>query len=640
MSSDLLNASPSPALPRSGHSRTWLRELFDPLQTLFYLRYCMRRNAWRREKFLGRIVTVLFWLAATFGVVFMFGLGMILGYLVNFKNELDGPLYFWNILVSLFLMGWLIQLSTDLFRNDVLTLDRIMHLPISPRYAFVLNYLSSLVNFPVIYLASFATGAILGTAIMYGPVTLLLLISLFAYLFMVTALTSQFQGALSAWMSTPYRRQTVMVVVSLFVMFFFPTVSLVLTRLDDRPAPLAPPAVPSTSEPETADSADPSEKAANVGSQPDSSEPSLLEEPAATGDGAKSAKVDPFAGSMRWMQVWLPPLWLAACANAPSESSWHVWWITPCMISLGLISMQRSYRTTLRYYHDGFDTRVSPRRKATSDVTVSTSDRVPWIERSIPGTDPLTSSIVMQTWVAMWRSPEFRLMLLVPLIQPIVLGLLVQYWKLGEAEITRTLVLLGFAGLQLFTASGQLGNQFGLDRGGFRTWVLSPIPRRAILHGRNIAFGLPVWILAVVMTAGIGVWWGLAWDKLVFVLLALTTFLPMYLLVADLMSILSPFGIPPGTLQPKEFSWKQIVVSLALSTLHPTLLCLAALPLALELLVERFVPTTAAWPIAAALAVPWLGLSIVLYRLLLPRVAHCFEYFELYILRIVTAPID
>ncbi len=640
MSSDLLNASPSPALSRSGHSRTWLREMFDPLQTLFYLRYCMRRNAWRREKFLGRIVTVLFWLAATFGVVFMFALGILLGYLVHSRNVPDGPLYFWNILVVLFLMAWLIQLSTDLFRNDVLTLDRIMHLPISPRYAFVLNYLSSLINFPVIYLASFASGAILGSAVVYGPVAILLVISLVAYLFMVTALTSQFQGALSAWMSTPHRRQTVMVVVSLFVMLFFPAVSLVLTRFDDRPSVPAPPAAPSTSESENADSNKSSENAVEVGSQPDSSGASLPDASTAAGEGAESAKADPFSGYMRWMQVWVPPLWFAACANAPSESSWHVWWITPCMIGLGLISMQRSYLTTLRYYNDGFDARVSSRRKAKSDGTVSASDRVPWIERSIPGTDPLTSSIVMQTWVSMWRSPEFRLMLLVPLIQPIVLGLLVQYWKLGEAEITRTLVLLGFAGLQLFTASGQLGNQFGLDRGGFRTWVLSPIPRRAILHGRNIAFGLPVWILAVVMTAGIGVWWGLAWDKLVFVVLALTTFLPMYLLVADLMSILSPFGIPPGTLQPKEFSWKQIVTSLALSTLHPTLLCLAALPFALELLVERFMPSTAAWPIAAALAVPWLGLSIVLYRLLLPWVARCFEYFELYILKIVTAPID
>lgn len=614
----------SPALPREDGSRSWLRELVDPLQTLFYLRYCMRRNAWRKEKLLGRVITVLFWLAVTIGVIFVSLLGILLGYFVHFKGGSDGPLYFWNIVVVMFLVAWLIQLSTDLFRNDVLTLDRIMHLPISPRYAFVLNYFSSWINFPLIYLAGLVSGAILGTSLVYGPVALLLGISLLAYVFMVTAVTSQFQGALSAWMATPRRRQTVMIVLSLFFMLFFPAVSLVLHRSDDAPSAHSPPAVPAPDESKT-------------------QEPTVSQETA----GAKTTtptsgetKLNLISSNLRWIQLVFPPLWLAACGSALSESSWNAWWITPCMICLGWLSMQRGYQTTLRYYQDGFGTVVRSRKNTVGGNAKSVASRLPWIERSIPGADAITSSIVMQTWLSMLRSPEFKFMLLVPLFQPIVLGFLVQYWKLGESEITRTLILLGFAGLQLFTASGQLGNQFGLDRGGFRTWVLSPIPRRAILHGRNIAFGLPVWILAVMLTLALGVWWGLAWDKLVFVALALTTFVPMYLLVSDLMSILSPFGIPPGTIQPKEFSWKQIVVSLAISTLHPTLLCLAALPFAVELVLERLFPGTADWPIAAALAVPWLGLSIVLYRLLLPWVARCFEHFELYILRIVTAPID
>ncbi|MBU6239350.1 MAG: hypothetical protein KGQ51_16125 [Planctomycetes bacterium] len=622
----------SPALPRADGSRSWIRELADPLQTLFYLRYCMRRNAWRKEKFLGRIITVLFWLAVTIGVVFVTALGLLLGYFVHFKGESDGPLYFWNIVVAVFLVAWLIQLSTDLFRNDVLTLDRIMHLPISPRYAFVLNYLSSLINFPLIYLAGFTSGTILGTSLVFGPVALLLGISLVAYMFMVTALTSQFQGALSAWMATPRRRQTIMIVLSLFFMLFFPAVSLVLHQMDDAPSAPPPPAVPSTDQPETPD--------ATVSDETPSLDNEAAKSQVSGSQVSGGTKLDLLSSYLRWIQVCVPPLWLAACGSSLSESSWNAWWITPCMICLGWLSMQRGYQTTLRYYQDGFGTVVRSRKNTVGGNATSVASRLPWIERSIPGADAITSSIVMQTWLSMWRSPEFKFMLLVPLFQPIVLGFLVQYWKLGESEITRTLILLGFAGLQLFTASGQLGNQFGLDRGGFRTWVLSPIPRRAILHGRNIAFGLPVWILAVMLTLALGVWWGLAWDKLVFVALALTSFVPMYLLVSDLMSILSPFGIPPGTIQPKEFSWKQIVVSLAISTLHPTLLCLAALPFAVELLLERLFPGTADWPIAAALAVPWLGLSIVLYRLLLPWVARCFEHFELYILRIVTAPID
>jgi ABC-2 type transport system permease protein len=622
MSTYSLSTPPSPALPREVASRGWLRGLLGPLGSLFYLRYCMRRNAWRREKVLGRVITAMFWLCATIGVFGVFAIGILLGYLVHSQPQADRALYLWNAAVTMFLIAWGIQLSTDLFRNDVLTLDRIMHLPISPSHAFTLNYVSSLVNFPVVYLAAFASGSLVGASFVVGPMALLLGVSLVAYLFMVTAVTSQFQGALSAWMATPRRRQTVMIVLSVFFMFFFPAMSLLpqwLDRYEEPPLAASPSPTAPSEVPGSVEAPDPSANSSAT---------------------VQPTPADPWPNRMRWIQVCFPPFWLAACARALSESSFHVWWITPCMLLVGLVSSRRSYRTTLRYYQDGFDAAVGLHKKKDVGELTASSDRLRWIERSVPGVSPLVSSIVMQTWISMWRAPEFKLMLFAPIVQPLVLAFLVQYWKLGQGEISRTLILLGFGGLQLYTASGMLGNQFGLDRAGFRTWVLSPLPRETILHGRNIAFGVPVWALAVLLTLAVGLWWGLAIDKLVFVALALTTFVPAYLLVSDLMSILSPFGIPLGTMQPKEFSWKQVVTSLAISTLHPTLLCLAALPFGVELLVEWLVPHTNTWPIAAALAVPWLGLSFVLYRLLLPRVARCFEHLELKILQTVTAPID
>ena len=626
MSSDSLNAFPSPALPRQDSFRGWIHGLLDPLRALFYLRYCMRRNAWRREKILGRVITAIYWLSATIGVICVFAMGILLGWVVHSKQQPDVALFFWTGVVVMFLIAWGVQLSTDLFRNDVLTLDRIMHLPISPSHAFALNYFTSLVNFPVVYLAGFVSGASLGASFAIGPLALLLGISLLAYLFMVTAVTSQFQGALAAWMATPRRRQLVTITLSIFFVFFFPAISLLpqwIERFDTKP--VASDSPPSSVQP-ASDVVAP-DGIANHGAVPEAEVP-----------GASTP--DPWPNRLRWIQIFAPPMWLAACGSALSDSSYRAGWITLCMIGLGSVSMRRSYQTTLRYYQDGFDVGVGARREKEVGDAASLTASPRWIERSLPGTDPMVSSIVMQTWISMWRAPEFKLMLLAPLVQPLVLAFLVKYWELGQGDIARTLVLLGFGGLQLYTASGMLGNQFGLDRGGFRTWVLSPLPRATILHGRNIAFGLPVWILAVALTLAVGLWWGLALDKVVFVVLALTAFVPAYLLISDLMSILSPFGIPPGSLQPKEFSWKQVVLSLAISTLHPALLCIAALPFAVELLVEWLVPDTKTWPIAAVLAVPWLGLSFVLYRLLLPWVARCFEHLELKILQTVTAPID
>ncbi|MFN9852002.1 MAG: hypothetical protein ACK57P_09310, partial [Planctomycetota bacterium] len=314
MSTQTLSAPPSPALPRDVASRGWIRGLFGPLGSLFYLRYCMRRNAWRREKILGRVITAMFWLGATIGVLGVFAIGILLGYLVHAQTQAGHALTFWNAVVTLFLVAWLIQISTDLFRNDVLTLDRIMHLPISPSHAFTLNYLSSLVNFPVVYLASFVTGSLVGASIVVGPVALLLVISLFAYLFMITAVTSQFQGALSAWMATPRRRQTVMIVLSLFFVFFFPAVSFLPRLLDQyeesyrasNPSPAAPSEAPGSGEA-------PGPGASNSATIP-------------------PAPFDPWPNRIRWLQVCFPPFWLAACARVLSESSYHVWWITPCML--------------------------------------------------------------------------------------------------------------------------------------------------------------------------------------------------------------------------------------------------------------------------------------------------------------------
>jgi hypothetical protein len=95
----------------------------------------------------------------------------------------------------------------ELQRTEPLSLSKLMHLPISTNGAFLINYLSSLISVSLILFLPAMLGITLGVALGQSPLFLLLLPLLAAFLFMVTALTYQFQGWLASLMANKRRRQ-------------------------------------------------------------------------------------------------------------------------------------------------------------------------------------------------------------------------------------------------------------------------------------------------------------------------------------------------------------------------------------------------------------------------------------------------
>ncbi len=55
----------------------------------------------------------------------------------------------WDGLVLAFLFFWLIGLLLELQRSEVLSLDKFLHLPVSLRGAFLINYLSCVFRWSV-----------------------------------------------------------------------------------------------------------------------------------------------------------------------------------------------------------------------------------------------------------------------------------------------------------------------------------------------------------------------------------------------------------------------------------------------------------------------------------------------------------
>ena len=106
------------------------------------------------------------------------------------------------------------------------------------------------------------------------------------------------------------------------------------------------------------------------------------------------------------------------------------------------------------------------------------------------------------------------------------------------------------------------------------------------------------------------------------------------------MSILTPFPIAAGSMQPKQLDMVPVLFSMLLSMILPLITLVALFPIGIEWVVERYFLTTSVLPIALILSVFWLAGSMLLYRWLLPYEGRLFARREKELLRIVTSKIE
>ena len=142
----------------------------EHLRAFLWLRWRLRVNQFKKA---GTLNLVLVAIAAAFAAlagVGMFFLGFAVGLLVLPKAPPVVRLYVWDGIVLAFLFTWMIGMMADIQRSDALSIDKFLHLPVSPVGAFVVNYLSSLVSLTLIIFAMAMTGLLLGQLFAHGRV--------------------------------------------------------------------------------------------------------------------------------------------------------------------------------------------------------------------------------------------------------------------------------------------------------------------------------------------------------------------------------------------------------------------------------------------------------------------------------------
>jgi hypothetical protein len=190
-----------------------------------------------------------------------------------------------------------------------------------------------------------------------------------------------------------------------------------------------------------------------------------------------------------------------------------------------------------------------------------------------------------------------------------------------------------------FGASRFLFNQFGYDRGGFRTLVLLPVPRKNILLGKNLAL-IPTAIgIGLVFLALIKFGLDVPFIIIIAASLQMLTGFLLLSMAGNLLSILLPYRIAAGSLKPTKIPPTSVFLLAFLQFLFPVLMFPIFFPPLMGLL---FSAVGGLPPSAANLLFSIIIFSAVvfLYRLSLTGLGNLLHRREKDILRIVTQEIE
>jgi hypothetical protein len=649
-------------------------------QTFLWLRYRLLQNRIRRAGAVTAVITAVLAVLGVLTSVGAFAGALLLGLFALPEASPLVHLLVWDGIVCFFLFVWVIVLLSDLQRTEPLSLDKFLHLPVSLTGAFVVNYLSSLLNVRMILFAPAMLGLILGLSGSRGPLVLLGLPLLAAFFLMVTALTHQFQGWLASLMTNPRRRRSVVVFVTLVVVVLAQAPNLVVqftVRKDNalrkstievaRQSAVESDAITAelnalvreTVEIEESRGRVPAEeyerrkednrRAAEAISEKlkrSKERQKELQEYTRREDEQSRQRLGQIARVASWC---LPPLWLPLGVEAAAEGD-----ALPAILGtlgLGLIgtaSLWRSYRTTQRIY-TGKLTSGGRKRAVPVDAPAEAPAKVPakapaepgprrelLLERKIPRVSEQAAAIALAGFRSLVRAPEAKMILLSPVIMVAVFGSLFATRGEPVPEGVRPLMAFGAVAMVMLGMLGFLGNQFGFDRSGFRVFVLCGASRRDILLGKNLAF--------VPYTATLG---GVAVLVLQFLfpmppdifLSVLPQAASMYLVIcilANWLSILAPLAIPAGTMRPSNMKAVPLLLHMAFVFLFPIALSPTLLPLGIEYALDAL-GWVRGWPVCLVLSLIEFAIVGFLYSLVLTWQGHVLQSREQRILEIVTA---
>jgi hypothetical protein len=514
---------------------------WEQLKTILWLRWRLMCNQWRRNGGVGAVVTAL--VAASAGALgAMSFLGALLGAVFELgKVSPQIIMVVWLGVTVVFLFFWMIGLLTELQRSETIDLQKLMHLPVALGQMFAINFVASHFSLSIILFVPAIFGLGLGLAIARGSEMILVIPLALSMVLMVSAWTYCLRGWLATMMTNPRKRRTVIMCITLTFVLLSQGPNLYF----------------------------------NVFQRNLNSGPAKTKEERKLQHAQNRAELLQMLGDLDAAQGFVPPFWVDVGARALAEGN-----PLPALlgtlgcVGIATLGLRRAYRSTVRFYQGETGGKAAAINFSAAPKKISAprdQNKIEFLERAIPFVPEQSAALALATLRSLLRAPEVKMAWGTSLIVTIILG--VTFFSRSEINFpdaakpfiaTLSVVFPVFFLVQFF------GNQFGFDREGFRALMLSPVDRRLILIGKNLA-ALPVGILfgglLVALTAAR---LHLPTTTVLATLFQFASVLLMAGVAGNLLSILLPYRIQPGSMKPTKMPGLAMLVLVFFQMMFPT----------------------------------------------------------------------
>jgi ABC-2 type transport system permease protein len=623
---------------------------WEHLKAIVWLRQRLFRNRMRRSGKANLVVTVLLLCLALLASIAMFFVSILLGVKLLPGASPDHLLFVWTMLIGQFLFFWTIGLLTELQRSEVISLQKLLYFPISLTGTFLVNYLSSFVSITLIVFLPAMIGLCIASVVALGPYFLITFPLLAGLVLMVTAVTYQLQGWLATLMMNKRRRRTVVAFITAGFIILAQIPNLLnrfflRSHAGDNQARIAASEqylenynkLAEQLQSHEIDQQQFQERVADLNQTQQARFAKGAER-----DRPNAAPEFGTADLARWVRVLdlvVPPGWMAYGAmSAAQHAVWPGLLGSLGLIALGAASLRRSYHTTLRFYRGDYQSSDVAKKKVPAQVGGKRATFL--VERQVPWAPERAAATALATLRSLLRAPEVKMMLLSVLFIPVIFSSMMLARRRTEmSPSVRPLMAMGIIIVEMLSLSQILQNQFGFDRDGFRTFVLSPSRRRDILLGKNLALAPFLLGMGGVTLVGLEFFHPSSVTGFAASLLELVSAFLVVCLVGNYTSIMIPTAVRAGSLRASSSTLLgSLVRFLAVLGMAAALLLIFA-PLGIDWLLQAtdLGPRVPVYLILAAIE---LSGVVLLYRFVLERQGSLLQQREQRILQEVTTKND